>query len=187
MIKTTIILQHVPNENAGTILAFLKEKKMPYVTVHLYEKNYVFPSLDSVRSVIVMGGPMNAYAEDKYPFLREENNFIKEVIKNGIPYLGICLGAQLLAKALDAKVYKGVQPEIGWDTVDLTDEAVTCRLFQGLEQRKSLKVLQWHEDTFDLPQGSVHLAYSRIVPNQAFCYKNLFYGLQFHIEVNRAM
>jgi GMP synthase-like glutamine amidotransferase len=185
--KRVVILQHVPNENAGTILTFLNKKNMPYNTVYLYEKNYAFPNLNSVSSVVVMGGPMNVYEEDKYPFLREENKFIKEVVKNNIPYLGICLGAQLFAKSLGAKVYKGLQPEIGWDKVNLSNEAVTCNLFQGLGQRKSLKVLQWHEDTFDLPQGSVHLASSRVVPNQAFCYKNIFHGLQFHLEVNRAM
>ncbi len=197
MKKKVIILQHVVSENAGTILDFLKKKKIPFQQVKLFrdvpgtrtEKVHVpdiFPDIDKARALVVMGGPMNVYEEDKYPFLKAENTFIQEAILRGVPYLGVCLGSQLLAKAMGAKVYKAKKEEIGWDTVELTARAKEDPLFKGYKSNK-LNVLQWHGDTFDLPRGAVHLAANKDVPHQAYCVAGLFYGLQFHIEVNRPM
>ncbi len=185
-LKEVVILEHVPNEKAGTILDFLKKEKIPYREAPLYERGVSFPDLSFVRSLVVMGGPMNVYEEDKHPFLKEENAYIQSAVKKNIPYLGVCLGSQLLAKALGAGVYKAKKPEIGWDTIDLLKAAAQDSLFSGLKLSK-LKVLQWHEDTFDLPEGAVHLAESKIVPHQAYHVKGLFYGFQFHVEVNRPM
>ena len=129
---------------------------------------------------------MNVYEETSYPFLVEENRYIREAVKMGVPYLGVCLGSQLLAKALGAKVYKAKQEEIGWDEVTLKNTAASDRLFGPLGLQR-LKVLQWHGDTFDLPEGAMHLASSPVVPHQAYAVKGRFYGFQFHVEVNRPM
>lgn len=129
---------------------------------------------------------MNVYEEEEFPFLKEENRYIQEAVKKKVPYLGVCLGSQLLAKALGAKVYKATQEEIGWQAVDMTAQSVKDKLFSCLNSKK-LKVLQWHGDTFDLPEGAVHLASSPAVPNQAYGVDGRFYGLQFHVEVDRPM
>lgn len=205
MTKKVIILQHVASENAGTILDFLKKKKIPFQQVKLFrdvtgtrtEKVHVpdiFPDIDKARALVVMGGPMNVYEEEKYPFLKAENTFIQEAILRGVPYLGVCLGSQLLAKAMGAKVYKAKKEEIGWDIVELTARAKEDPLFRALFRGHApkgacprIQVLQWHGDTFDLPRAAVHLAANKDVPHQAYCVAGLFYGLQFHIEVNRPM
>ncbi len=184
--KEVLILEHVSTEKAGTILPFLREHGVPYREIPLYEKETRLPSVDSARAVIVMGGPMNVNEEERHPFLEAEDAFLKEAIEKNVPILGICLGAQLLAKALGARVYKAERPEIGWDDVRLTEDASADR-FLGVVRSESLKVLQWHEDTFDLPKESTLLGSSAAVPNQAFRHKGLFYGLQFHVEVDRLM
>ncbi|MBI2095247.1 MAG: type 1 glutamine amidotransferase [Candidatus Omnitrophica bacterium] len=186
MTKEVIILQHVPNEGAGTILDFLKEQGISHRSVPLYGKRAAFPSVDAVRALVVMGGPMNVYEEDQYPFLKEEDAFIRLAVRKKVPYLGICLGAQLLAKALGAKVYKAGAPEIGWGMVRLSAAAAKSPLFGGMA-RSDLRALQWHEDTFDLPEGASALAVGDVVPNQAYAVRGLFYGFQFHLEINRAM
>ena len=186
MPKEVVILEHVSTEKAGTLLDHLNKNGIPFQSIRLYERGYALPPLDSAAALIVMGGPMNVYEEDKFPFLREENLYIKEAVKNKVPYLGICLGSQLLAKALGARVYKAKRAEVGWDDVRLSESAQKDGIFSGLDL-SSLKVLQWHEDTFDLPEGAVHLASSPAVPHQAYSLDGLFYGLQFHVEVDRPM
>ena len=186
MTKQVLVLEHVPSEKAGTILDFLNTQKIQFREVALYRKGYALPDPDSVSALVVMGGPMNVYEEDKFPFLAEENNFIRRCVDAGIPYLGICLGAQLLAKALGARVYKAAQPEVGWGDVQLSEQARRDPLFGNLNS-KTLRVLQWHEDTFDLPKNSVSLASGNVVPNQAYCVEGRFYGFQFHVEINRGM
>jgi GMP synthase (glutamine-hydrolysing) len=184
--KKVYVCEHAPNEKAGTILDFMKINGIPYEEIRLFEEGYSFPDTGRVGALIVMGGPMNVYEEDKHPFLKEENAFIQEAVRRKIPYLGVCLGSQLLAKALGAKVYKAARPEVGWDCVRLSPEARKKGLFRDMPS-DPLKVLQWHEDTFDLPKGAVHLASSEVVPNQAYEVDGLFYGFQFHVEVNRPM
>ncbi len=128
---------------------------------------------------------MNVYEEEAYPFLKKEDVFIKEVLREEIPFLGICLGAQLLAKACGARVMKAAQKEVGWYTVDLTKQARQDRLFRRVES--PLTVFQWHEDTFDIPDGGVLLGTSALVRNQAFRMGSCAYGLQFHVEVSLDM
>ena len=183
--KKVFILKHVPNEDAGTILDFLKDKKIPHQGVNLYDGD-AFPMIEETRAVISLGGPMNADEEDKFPFLKEEKVFLKEAIARDLPCLGVCLGSQLLARSLGASVYKARQEEIGWDKVTLSSEAKKDTLFSVIPDAK-FQVLQWHGDTFDLPRGAVHLASSRPVPNQAFRFGDKIYGLQFHVEVNKPM
>ena len=184
--QQVLILQHVASEGAGTIRDYMEAEKIPFRPVHLYANEPLPKTLDEVRSVVMMGGPMNFYEEEKFQFLKEEDLFIKKLIKENIPMLGVCLGSQLLAKALGAKVMKAGAPEIGWGDVEISEGGAKDPLFNELKSKK-LRVLQWHEDTFELPKGAVHLAKSDIVQNQAFRYKDRFYGFQFHVEVDRPM
>lgn len=187
MNKEVLILMHVPTEDAGTIINFLNSKQIPHRSRRLYIDEPLPASLDAVRALVIMGGPMNVYEEEKYPFLEKENALIQKALKAEIPCLGICLGAQLMAKALGAAVMKAQAAEVGWCDLTLKGEALRDNLFSFLERGKKLRVLQWHEDTFDLPQGAVLLASSQIVPHQAFRYGQNAYGFQFHLEVNRPM
>jgi GMP synthase-like glutamine amidotransferase len=128
---------------------------------------------------------MNVYEEDLYPFLREEDLFIKEAIQRGKHILGICLGSQLIAKALGAKVSKAPVKEIGWYDVSLTKIGSQDLLFSNLP--KTFSVFQWHGDTFEIPKGGKLLATANSVPHQAFRYGDNTYGLQFHLEVTEEM
>ena len=183
--KKVFILKHVPSEDAGTILDFLKGHKIPFQGVNLFDGE-ALPTIEEVRALVIMGGPMNVDEEDKYPFLYEEKILLKEAIAKDVPCLGVCLGSQLLARALGARVYKAKREEIGWDEVSLTAEAKKDTLFSAAVGAK-LQVLQWHGDTFDLPRRAVHLAASEAVPHQAFRFGDKIYALQFHVEVNKPM
>lgn len=183
--KKVYILKHVPNEDAGTILDFLREAEIPFQSVSLFAGE-ALPNPGDMRAAVIMGGPMNVDEEHKHTFLKDEKVFLKEAIKKNVPCLGVCLGSQLLARALGASVYKAKEEEIGWDDVALTPEAKKDPLFSMIPG-KTFRVLQWHGDTFDLPKDAVHLASSKIVPNQAFRYGDKVYGLQFHVEVNKPM
>jgi GMP synthase (glutamine-hydrolysing) len=185
-VKRVFILQHVPNEGAGTMLAHLEANGIRYSTVELY-KNAPLPEPASVAAALVMGGPMNVYEEAQFPFLKAETDFIRVLAFSDVPVLGVCLGSQLIAKALGKRVYKAAAPEIGWQDVTLTDEARLDPFFAAVPARVPLRVLQWHEDTFDVPEGAVLLAQSAGVPHQAYRYKRNVYGLQFHLEADGAM
>lgn len=184
--KEVVILQHVANEGAGTMLDYLKKNGVAYRLIGLYRGDALPEDLSFVSAVLVMGGPMNVDEEEKFPFLRKEKLWIGRLIERGIPCLGVCLGAQLIARALGKRVYKAPKPEIGWQEVTLTAEAMKDPLFSTVNA-STLRVLQWHEDTFDLPEGAVLLASGSEVPHQAYRYGDRAYGLQFHVEVNRSM
>ena len=132
-----------------------------------------------------MGGPMGVYEQDRYPFLRDELRLIEAALKDGRPVLGVCLGSQLLAAALGAKVVKGPGKEIGWYPVSLLAGARDDRLFGSAPD--SFTPLHWHGDVFDLPAGAVALATSEKTPLQAYRYGENVYGLLFHIEPDAAI
>lgn len=175
-----IIIMHDPSEGPGTLGDYLLFKKIDVHTVRLYAHDLLPQTIDEYDAIITMGGPMNVFEDEKYPFLREETIFLKQAIDCGVPILGICLGAQMIARSCGASVYKSPQKEIGWSEVFLTDTGKDDLLFRGLSE--TLPVFQWHEDTFELPVGGQLLATSRTCPHQAFRYSNA-YGLQFHVEV----
>ena len=139
------------------------------------------PHLD-YAALIFLGGPMSV--NDDLPYLRREMEIIREAIGRLQPVLGICLGAQLIAKALGAKVYANAQKEIGWFDLHFTPAAAADPLFSGL---KTETVFHWHGETFDLPSGADLLASSELCRNQAFRVNSHVYGLQFHLEVTPAM
>ncbi len=181
-----LILQHVENEHAGTLLDFMKARQMRFHAVRLHAGEALPEDTRNLRAALIMGGPMNVYEEDAHPFLKQEDVFIKELLAQGVPLLGICLGAQLVAKALAACVVKVALPEIGWSDLTLSPESKTDPLFLRLKTDR-LHVLQWHEDTFELQRGAAPLASSAVARNQAFRFGDVVYGFQFHVEVDEPM
>ena len=185
--KAIPILRHVRHEPAGTVEDALAAAGLEFRYVDLFHAIPTAAELDlhGVPGLIVMGGPMNVDETDKYPFLAAELQWIRQAVEMRLPLLGICLGAQLLAKSLGSKVFANGVKEIGWYAIELTAAAATDPLFAGCA--KSLTVFQWHGDTFDLPPGAVHLAKSRACPQQAFRVGDSAYGLQFHVEMTAPM
>ena len=179
-----LITKHVDVEGPGLIEDCLQQAKIPYQVLSL-ESGSILPKLDHFTHIVILGGPMSVYEEDRYPFLREEDLFIKEAIQRGKSILGICLGAQLIAKALGARVYKAPVKEIGWYDVSLTRIGSVDPFFSQLP--KTFSVFQWHEDTFEIPHSAILIATSSLVPYQAFRYGDNAYGLQFHLEVTQEM
>lgn len=174
-------LKHISIEGPGTIGDFFFKKGIITKTIDL-EKGDKFPeTVDQIKALIVLGGPMNVYEEDKYAFLVDENIFIKKVLDQEIPYLGICLGAQLLAKATGAQVIKSPQKELGFSQINLTKEGEADVLFRDMNC--ALPMFQWHEDMVELPKGAQLLARSKACPHQAFRVGTNAYGLQFHVEI----
>lgn len=177
-----VVLEHVAWEHLDQWGPTLESAGMRGACLYAGDK---LPALEDVQGVVVMGGSMNVYEEEAYPFLAPENAFIREALRLGIPYLGVCLGAQLLAKALGARVYANPVREIGYYRIECTEKPLGDPLLAGLP--KHFTALQWHGDTFDLPPGARLLATSPTCRNQAFRYGRNAYGLQFHLEVGPEM
>ncbi|NOY65398.1 MAG: type 1 glutamine amidotransferase, partial [Nitrospirae bacterium] len=160
------------------------ENRIPY-RVAEYSKGDRPATVDDYTHLVIMGGPMAVYEMDRYPYLKDEAKLIEDFVKKGRAVLGVCLGAQMLAHVLGARVYPGEVKEIGWFKVELTEEGLNDPAIKELEIDGSgrAEVFQWHGDTFDLPEGAKRIASSEAYPNQAFVYNNNVYALQFHIEV----
>lgn len=180
-----LVLQHVKSEGLGIIGKSLRQKGIEADFIKIFEGQRIPRDVGGHDGLIVLGGPMGVYEEDIYPFIKDEIMLIKDALKNNIPMLGICLGAQLLAKAAGANVYKGKKKEIGWYDVELTEEGKRDGLFIGLPDE--FTVFQWHGDTFDIPEKSRCLASSKLFPNQIIKVGKNAYGIQFHLEVTEEM
>jgi GMP synthase-like glutamine amidotransferase len=180
-----LVLQHVAVEGPGSLGSYLEARGWKLETVALHADARLPEDAQGYQAVIVMGGPMGVYDEAAYPFLRDEHQFLTQVLAQGVPLLGICLGSQLLAKALGARVYRSPQKEIGWYTVDLTPAGVADPLFADLTS--PVPVFQWHGDAFDIPAGATPLASSPLCTHQAFRYGDQVYGLLFHLELTPAI
>ena len=172
-------LQHVPFEGLGSIESWLETGNHQLTDTRLYQ-NGPLPEMADFDWLIVMGGPMGVDDEDQYPWLKQEKQFIQQAIESGKIVLGICLGAQLIAAALGAKVYKDKNPEIGWFNIDRHIEAEKTILSSVILSQ--LEVFHWHGDTFDIPVGAQSLAFSVACQNQGFIFDNRVVGLQFHLE-----
>lgn len=179
--KPVLFLQNITLEGPGLIGTFLDKRNISYHVSDLYTGADVPTQPADYCAVVALGGPMNADDDDKYPYLTDEKKLLRECVDANIPVLGICLGAQLLARALGAQVYKNNASEIGWLDVNLTPAGHTSLLLKGLGS--PLPVFQWHGDTFDIPAGGQHLAESAVCVNQAFSTGPTAFGLQFHLEV----
>jgi GMP synthase (glutamine-hydrolysing) len=177
LLKTAVAIRHLAFEDLGTFEPVLRKAgfKVHYYDVGIDE----LWTLEPVKTelVIVLGGPIGAYEDDKYPFLAEEIRILEQRLAADRPTLGICLGAQLIARALGARVYPGRAKEIGFKPVTLTPVGEQS----ALRALGATPMLHWHGDTFDLPPGAEHLASTEICPNQAFARGNAL-GLQFHPE-----
>jgi GMP synthase-like glutamine amidotransferase len=184
--KKILVFQHIERESPGFIIDYAKDRGIELELLSLWSE-YEMPELSRYDALIVLGGPMGVYEE--YPGKAEELHTITNAIGH-MPVLGICLGAQLIAHALGARVYPHVVDgkhikEIGYYDTALTDDGKKSPLFKGLPSE--FKVLQWHGDTFDIPEGAVLLAISALCRNQAFSYGDSTYGLQFHSEASPQM
>jgi GMP synthase-like glutamine amidotransferase len=175
------VLQHVPFEGPAAIAEWAAAQGLPVSIVRLYEGD-ALPELFAFDVLAAMGGPMSANDEAQYSWLGAELALLREAIGAGKAVLGVCLGAQMIAKALGAKIYAARQKEIGWLPVERT--GAQHALFDGIPA--SFTALHWHGETFDLPAGAIHLAQTTTVPNQAFAAGPRVLGLQFHMEATRA-
>lgn len=183
-----LFVKNVLAEGPGTIEDHLRVNGIPFRMLDLFAGGPL-PPVDSFTHLVVLGGPMAVYERERHPFLLREAVLIEQALAAGRSVLGICLGAQMLAHVLGARVYPGPAKEIGWYDVSLTGEGMHDPLTGALSVQGSprAEVFQWHGDTFDLPAGASRLASSQLYPNQAFRYGRTAYGLQFHIEVTPAI
>jgi len=180
-----VIIVHVTCEGPG-LFAPVLEACGANVRVIDVEQGQALPDrLDGVDLLVVMGGPMNAYQEREHPYLATEDALLRQALADDVPVMGVCLGAQLLAKAADASVYRAPVEEFAWGRVQLTPAGRNDPLFDGTDS--PMLVFQWHQDTFDVPAHGEWLASSDAVPNQAIRVGRRAYGLQFHIELDRRL
>ncbi len=176
------VLQHHPVEILGSIADALESAALAWQYVRIFDGHPVPTSIKGAGGLIVMGGPMGVYQTDRYPWLADEMKLIQDAVAHKRPVLGVCLGAQIVAAALGAKVERNpAGKEIGWHPVRLEAAARDDRLMRGLPD--TFTPFHWHGDIFGLPAGAVSLASSDKTPCQAFRFADNVYGLQFHIEV----
>jgi GMP synthase-like glutamine amidotransferase len=174
-----LVLQHISCEPPGSYEDELLARGGELVRIEV-DAGQRLPDWREFDGIVAMGGPMGAYEDDRLPWLADERRLIAEAVGSGVPFWGVCLGAQLLAASLGAHVARGPEPEIGVLEVQLTDEGGADPVF-GLAP-PTFRALQWHADTFDLPVGAVRLARSDAYENQAFRVGRA-YAVQFHIEI----
>jgi GMP synthase-like glutamine amidotransferase len=177
-----LAFRHVPFEGLGLIEPALRLRRIEVDYADPYQPGTTRPDVGRYDALIFMGGPMSV--NDDLPFLRQEMDFIRQAIAQRQPILGICLGSQLIARAMGATVRRNAAKEIGWNGLQFTPAAADDRLFAGLSKET---VFHWHGETFDLPPGAELLASSNLCRNQAFRAGEHVYGLQFHLEVTPEM
>lgn len=178
-----LVLQHIGCEPPAAYEDELIDRGLALNRVQL-DEGEPLPDWRSYAGIVAMGGPMGAYEGEQHPWLEDEMRLIAEAARAGKPFWGVCLGAQLLAASLGASVHPGPQPEVGVLPVQLTPAAASDPVFSAAPS--SFPAFHWHGDTYDLPDGAVHLARSELYEQQAFVFRNA-YALQFHLEVSSAM
>jgi GMP synthase (glutamine-hydrolysing) len=180
VVMTVLVLQHVEPEGPGRIATAIEGAGHAVATARLFVGDDVPRLTDAVGGVVVMGGPMSVGDSDRYPHLADEQALLRECLEAGVPVLGVCLGAQLLAAAAGARVLPGESFELGWHPVTLSAAAATDPLFAAAPP--SFTPLHWHGDVVEPPAGAAALASSEMTPLQAFRLGRTAYGLLFHLE-----
>jgi GMP synthase (glutamine-hydrolysing) len=180
---SVLVFQHDPHDGPGYLGDAFRRRGARLDIVQL-NNGEAIPDIAPYDVLLVMGGTMNVYQEEKFPWLADETQAIHEAVESGKAVLGVCLGGQLLAKAFGAQVHLGTATEIGLIPITLTKTGESDPLFEGLSQ---VEAVEWHDDTFDIPRGAIALAGSMGCANQAFRFGQQAYGLQFHPEVSPAM
>ena len=178
-----VAFRHVPFEGLGWIEPVLAARHIECEYADLFRHDAGLPDTESAGGLIFMGGPMSV--NDDLPYLRREEGYIREAAARGQPVLGVCLGAQLIARSLGSRVYRNDTKEIGWYDIRLTPAAAHDKVFAGIRDQET--AFHWHAETFDLPPGAVLLASSERCRHQAFRVGANIYGLQFHPEVTPEM
>jgi len=177
------VIMHIESEGPGLFGELLRSSGAEVRAVRLHRGDPL-PAVGEIDAALSMGGPMNVYEEAEHPFLADETLFLREAAARDLPVLGICLGAQMIAKAAGAAVTKNPVPELGWGIVALTEAGKVDPLFSGLPD--VLPVFQWHGDTFAIPADGALLATGGDCRTQALRYRNCW-GLQFHLEADRTL
>lgn len=179
--KNATIIRHIAFEDLGSLGDVLEEQN--YAVKYIEAGSDNIADIDPLKTdlLIILGGPIGAYDEQDYPFITDELRLLKLRLNADLPTIGICLGAQLMARALGAKVYPGHTKEIGWSPIELSQAGKDSPLIHLATDYAA--VLHWHGDTFDLPAGATHLASSFQYQNQAFSFGKAALALQFHPEV----
>lgn len=180
-----LVFQHDPQEDLGIFAHVLGRHQLSLRYIRFFQDEMPPEDWEDVRALVILGGPMGAQEENQYPFLKWEKTIVRTALKQGIPILGICLGAQLIAAATGGEVYQGNFKEIGWYPISITIEGQMDSLLGYLPEKPT--VFQWHGDGFDLPKGAQRLASSVYYDNQAFRIGRNVYGLQFHLEATPTM
>lgn len=183
--RKILVCQHVPHEILGTLNPHLKKAGFRIRYVNFGHHPDAAPTLEGYYGLIILGGPMNVEETKKHPFLKHEIKLIQEALYKNIPVLGICLGAQLIAKTLGAAVGPNPIKEIGWFDVSLTAAGKKDLVLKHCGEKQ--KIFQWHGDAFEIPKDAHHLARSATCKNQAFRFGDKVYAFQFHLEVDAPM
>jgi GMP synthase (glutamine-hydrolysing) len=181
--KHALVLQHFHENPPGRVGNLLDKYTIPYDLIHVGQDSLPNPS--AYGAIIVLGGTQHLYDKSKYPYTVHEEIYIHRAIKERVPYLGMCLGGQLLANTFEAPIRRLPKEHIGFLRIDFTEAGQNDPLYHGLPGYQ--QAFQWHEDCFELPLGAVSLAHHENGANQAFRYLDFAYGLQYHIELTEEM
>ena len=180
-VKSAVAIRHVTFEDLGAFAPIFSAAGFEIDYVDVTERNFGSLKSDAMDLLVVLGGPIGAYEETAYPFLKHELTLIEQQLAAGRPLMGICLGAQLIARAAGARVFPSSSKEIGFDRISLTEAGVESCLMPFAEEPITM---HWHSDTFDLPRNAVRLASTERCENQAFSIGPNVIGFQFHPEVD---
>lgn len=183
--KGILVFQHDPVEGLGLFAQVLEKQRLSFHMIQVFQGETPRADWADIQALVILGGRMSVNEEERYPFLRWEKTILRTALREGIPTLGISLGAQLIAAASGAAVYQRNFKEIGWYPISTTPEGQMDPILGYLPERPM--VFQWHGDSFELPKGAYRLAFSDHYENQAFRIGRNVYGLQFHLEVTPTM